>query len=276
MWPVSVLLAHYAASPRGRAAAAGGRICELGAGCGLPGLTAAAAADGAGQSDGAVAPAVVLTDGSVPVAEVMGKNVRRRGGGGRTEVDATELLWGSHGEGLRRVLGMLGGGSRGGVPSADLVLGADVVQWPAVVEPLLLTVKALLWGSSVEHRRRQRDGGAAEEGDPEIPPPVFALGMVRRSTQTSELFFRHAKTLGFFCKKLNYADFYYPISSRDIEAPEECREFGDRETEVYELHLEDLSEPSVLLTRMDGSHENLGDMDLTLGKDFQNTLSMPC
>eukprot|EP00978_Attheya_sp_CCMP212_P036022 scaffold160320_cov29-Attheya_sp.AAC.2 len=41
LWPASVLLGHYLASPSGRALIDGNNVVELGTGCGLPGLVVA-------------------------------------------------------------------------------------------------------------------------------------------------------------------------------------------------------------------------------------------
>lgn len=114
VWPVSILLAAYVARSdefRGK------RCLEVGAGCGLPGLTAAA-------RSGCV---VALTDGSELVLDLLRRTVDELG----SSAVVKSLLWGdrSTAEALVRDFG-----------HADFILGADVVAWPQSVEPLFQTI----------------------------------------------------------------------------------------------------------------------------------------
>lgn len=114
VWPVSVLLAAFVArSDEFRAK----RCLEIGAGCGLPGLTAAA-------RSGCV---VALTDGSDIVLDLLHRTVKELG----SPASVKSLLWGdrSSAEAFVRDFGR-----------ADFILGADVVAWPQSIEPLFQTI----------------------------------------------------------------------------------------------------------------------------------------
>ena len=91
-----------------------------------------------------------------------------------------------------------------------MVLGADVVCWPRLVEPLLQTVRALLRGSA--------DG-------------VFYCGFVSRSQLTERLFFEKSGRFGFVIREHTLESFLpSPI-------PEACR--SNMELRVLELRLGD-------------------------------------
>jgi predicted nicotinamide N-methyase len=221
LWPVSVLLSHYVASERGSSLVRGRTVVELGAGCGLPGMVAAHFAD-----------RVLLTDGNDVVMDLLARNASKDVSGTLT---TSTFLWGRQDD-LVRILGELNG-------NVDVVIAADVVQWPAVVEPLLHTVKALLW----ESRAQQ---------------PTFVLGIVNRAQTTYDLFFKLAKELGFSWIQVAAEDFL-----KDGLIPKSCQEFGGRSTELFEIELIDRSVEPVL-------HDKT--QDLTLGKNFENTPFLPC
>ena len=124
VWPVSVALARFVAarldSLKGR------RVVEVGAGTALAGLAAA-------RSDAA---SVVLTDGSDVIMQLLERALASSNVTAtlKAPTSAQKLLWGDR-------------ASFDGLGGCDVVLGADVVCWPRLVEPLLQTVRALLRGS---------------------------------------------------------------------------------------------------------------------------------
>jgi len=121
VWPVSRLVAQYLACGPGVAAALrGARVLELGAGCGLCGV--AAAALGAAE--------VVLTDNEPEVLVVLEKNARRTpAGGGALRV--AEFNWGD-------------GAAAAALGTFPVLLGADVIYWSHCVPDLFASASALL------------------------------------------------------------------------------------------------------------------------------------
>jgi len=228
LWPVSILLGHYLASSVGQSRIKSRNVVELGAGTGLPGLVAAN-----------FATKVVLTDGNEVVLDLLDRNVSQFRSNKRNHcsIKTGQLVWGNRSH-LNRLLKTM--------ERVDVVVAADVVQWPAVVEPLLHTVKALLWNSKAER-------------------PVFILGIVNRAAMTYDLFFRLAKELGFQYQHVE-CDAFVPGGV----APESCREFGGRVTEIYEVALVERSIVPVLFQQ---GHES---KDMTVGRSFENTANLPC
>jgi hypothetical protein len=228
LWPVSNLLAHFLASKIGQARIRHRRIVELGAGCGLPGLVAASL-----QADH-----VILTDGNEVVMDLLQKNIDsclQQREEITCQVSAKQLTWGDR-DRCKKVLDSIG--------HVDHIVAADVVQWPAVLEPLLLTTKALLWTSTAED-------------------PSLILGIVNRASATFDLFFSLAKELGFSYRKISATEYL-----ENGIVPESCKEFGGRQTEVYLVILTDRSQVPILL-------ETTGE-DVLLGKNYKNTSTLPC
>lgn len=240
------LLAAYAGSQRGQDLLRGKKVLELGAGCGLPGLVASR-----------YARLVILTDGSDTVVELLKRNVRdhcfyedfnQDEHGSNREicnnivrekrcVEARRLLWGDGIE-IKTILERCEG-------YVDVVFAADVVQWPAVVQPLLHSVKALLWGSN---------------------KPIFVLGIVQRAQSTTRLFFHLAEELGFAWKRIDI-DKYHSGG----RFPEACREFGGLAPEIYEIILTDRSSAPALFS------SPLADKStMAVGKAYEHTFSLPC
>jgi hypothetical protein len=206
LWPVSVLLSHYLASKQGRAILKGRNIVELGAGCGLAGLAAAPFCD-----------QVVITDGEEVIMDLLKKNEDYR-----ENVTALPFTWGMRKD-LNDILATMENAS------VDVVVAADVVQWPTVIEPLLHSVKALLWNSRSDK-------------------PSLVLGIVNRAHNVYELFFEKAKDLGFTWKKIPNESFL-----RDGVVPTSCQECGGRETQVFIVELLDRSETPTMLEDGDDS-----------------------
>lgn len=234
IWPVSTLLAHYLASPIGEKLVKNRNVVELGAGCALPSIVASSNAKH-----------VVLTDGNELVMDLMKKNTRFV----QCPSSVRQLVWGNR-QHLKDVMKCSPDGC------VDVVIAADVVQWPAVVEPLVHTIKALLW----------RNAGTAtcDDGEDASPAKVCLLGLVRRSSSTTKLFFDFCLEMGFVCRKVDDG-LFLPSG-----VPDNCKECGGQVTELFELTLSDdySTMPLLLEDGIDG--------DLILGKDFELTSFMPC
>lgn len=199
LWPVSILLSHYLASKQGQEIVKGRNVVELGAGCGLAGITAAYFCN-----------QVVITDGEEVIMDLLKKNEECR-----DNITALPFWWGVRKD-LNNIFDSL-------EHSVDVVVAADVVQWPTVVEPLLHSVKALLWNSRSER-------------------PSLVLGIVNRANNVNELFFEKAKELGFTWRKIPNESFV-----KDGIVPKACQEFGGRETQVFIVELADRSEKPTML-----------------------------
>lgn len=219
MWPVSILLAHYVAAFADKIQ--NSTVIELGAGgTGLPSIVATKV--GASQ--------VMATDGNDNIVlELLDKNMTRHKNG-----QASQLVWGNT-QHIRQVLDRMG--------TVDAVLAADVVQWPAVIEPLVLTVKALLWLS---------------------PDALFVIGIVNRAQRTHDLFFEIAKREGFQCHKVDMQ----LVLLNAQQLPASSRDGGGLQMDIWELRLIDRSIPPVLL--------EIDATNILVGNTFQNTLSLPC
>lgn len=131
VWPASPVLAGFIARHWGRHATLRlppqARVLEVGAGCGLVGLTVA-------QMDGCVH--VRMTDHDPGTLKLIEEGVARNGGRLRAECRATLLEWGD--AGAATALAEEG---------FDLVVASDVVYSSTVVRPLLATVAAVLKGA---------------------------------------------------------------------------------------------------------------------------------
>lgn len=180
VWPVSVFLAWFVA--RRPENFRGQCVLEVGAGCGLPGLVASRVG----------ATTTLLTDGSEVVMRLLARQCdahRARNYPGAGQVLAQPLEWGSQAglDALRFALQQ----RSVGLPS--VVMGADVVCWPACVEPLLQTTKALFLS---------------------LPEPfagTLFVGYVCRAASrmgsTREQLFSAAAQLGFKHERIAAADF---------------------------------------------------------------------
>jgi hypothetical protein len=163
VWPVSIWLSRYLASnhcqqeiwqKQRRQQQHSCRndgdliVVELGAGgTAVPSLTVAAAA---AATAGDVATRVIATDGNDgPVYDLLVRNISAAQQRQHTSTNHPttilkhrQLVWGNPNH-IRELLEQETGQPPSGM--IDVVIAADVVQWPAVLEPLLETVKALLW-----------------------------------------------------------------------------------------------------------------------------------
>ena len=199
---------------------------ELGAGVGLPGLVASNFAS-----------RVLLTDGNNLVVEsILKKNVSAYGSSEKT-VTAQKFLWGDKND-LQSILDNFG--------TVDVVLAADVVQWPCVLEPLLNSIKTLLWESS---------------------EPLFILGFVNRSQSIYEEFLDLAKKLGFTWQLIDTNLFLPGI------VPDSCKERGGRVAEIMELRLTDRTNRPIFLSN---EEDDSGcTITTSLGMEYQYS-SHPC
>lgn len=225
LWPVSNLLGHYLASQVGQEQVQNRRVVELGAGCGLPGLVAARYAE-----------KVVLTDGNEIVMDLLRQNVDLcQPNNLSCPISNSLFKWGDRSQ-CHELLQSMG--------HVDVVVAADVVQWPAVIEPLLHTIKALLWNSKAKE-------------------PCLLLGVVNRASSTYDLFFQLAKQLGFSCRQVMPEEYL-----KDGQVPVSSQEHGGRKTEIHHIILTDRSQPPILL-------ETEGE-DVILGQGYENTCFLPC
>lgn len=225
LWPVSYLLAYYLASHVGQSQMRNRHVVELGAGCGLAGLVSAH-----------FSKKVIVSDGNEIVVDLLEQNVANflAASSDHENISARQLTWGDRAQCDNLLESMQG--------HVDVVVAADVVQWPSVVEPLLHTVKHLLWTSTSE------------------APPTMILGIVNRAQSCHDLFFRLAKDLGFSATKIS--PFLY---LKEGILPASCKEYGGRETELYQVILVDKSQPPILLKQ-----------DILLGQSYENNAFLPC
>lgn len=176
VWPVSVFLSWFVAA---RPAEFRGKVVvELGAGCGLAGVVAARVG----------ARAAVLTDGSDVVMRLLARQVEAFDeGDGSGTLAALKVVWGERAD-LEALLQLVRNAF--GATQDDVVLvGADVVCWPAFVVPLLETVKGLMLAA---------------------PRPFNArmyIGYVCRATNTRDQFFAAAADMGLALSKIDPATF---------------------------------------------------------------------
>ena len=310
IWPVSNLLSHYLASSSAQPYIRHRTVVELGAGCGLPGLVAAAI--GAKQ--------VVLTDGNDVVLDLLQQNItsfleqqqlqQQKPSNhpittaNQTIISSLPLVWGDR-KSFQKVLQQVTYVQ--GRPQIDTILAADVVQWPSVIEPLLHTVKALLWhratadASTPRHEEMVTTTSTTTTEAVETTPlptnpsqtttsnlhpntsGVFLLGIVNRAESTYRYFFQFAKQLGFSYTKIQSEDWWitdednlenpstnppHDTSAHLLHFPPSCQESGGRRTELYQLQLVDLHQPPILL-------EEQGP-DIFVGKGYEQTLVLPC
>ena len=286
MWPVSILLGHYLASQSTvmqtekscHSSNNGSIVVELGAGgTGVPGLVAAHTAN---------VRQVILTDGNESIMPLLQVNIDRHsfhhGGDGdhqkwKTTVSCQELVWGDRKQLLQLKEQLLG--------PVDMVVAADVVQWPSVLEPLLWTVHALLFRpfSTTTTTTREADEsfdtnsklshGTMGSGNNATTTTTcrgrFVLGLVTRASSTVETFFLLADQLGFQWRKIPRTDYL-----QNGEIPLSCREKGGP-MDIYELKLKENGSHTdlpLLLQECD----NDDDCDTTFGRSYEHTLSRPC
>ena len=161
LWPAALLLSAWLMETR--AELAGLRVLELGAGPGLPGLSVAAAAEPS---------RVFLTDFNPPTLSNLQHNVSLLPASAAGRVRVGSLDWYAPNDGL---VGM--GEGCEGCGLADLVLAADCIYAPELVQPLVRTLRALLGGDT---------GGDAATRPPS--PRRALVASERRSEETWQLF----------------------------------------------------------------------------------------
>jgi hypothetical protein len=260
LWPVSVLLAHHvvnlldeeASSEPGSPPAT--TVIELGAGgTAVPAFAAARCWQ---------VQLIIATDGNEnAVFELLRSNVDRHNSSlgahdnGDTKRPACPVMalpcrWGSRTH-VRNILAVMSG-QMSKQESRVVVVAADVVQWPAVVEPLLHTAKALLWNSA--------EGGR------------LLLGIVNRATQTYNLFFAVAMRLGFHSRKVDVSAIF-----DDGTVPTNCLEGGGRVTEIFELTLLQREEPPILLNERTEDDSSSGNNESSvMGSTHDHEPALPC
>eukprot|EP00937_MAST-01D_sp_MAST-1D-sp2_P002360 g2360.t1 len=195
VWPVSVFLAWFVTSRVARPWIAGRTVVELGCGTALAGVAAAR-----------LSAHTALTDGSDVVLRMLARTASlNQDELGAQRLSVHSLLWGDR-ENHERFCAALG------ERQADVVIGADVVCWPASVRPLLTTVKALLRGSSATD-----------------PAPVFFCGFVCRAHNIRAVLLETAVSLGFEVSRIPDAEF--------LPSPAPSNVHSDRELELLKLEL---------------------------------------
>ena len=127
VWPAALALSRWLLAPARGALCAGARVCELGAGCGAPGLVAARRS----------AASLVLTDGDEALLPLMARNIALNELGG-CDARARRLDWRepSQVDALRAAEAPADG--------FDLLLAADVLFSVGDVAPLVAAATALL------------------------------------------------------------------------------------------------------------------------------------
>ena len=210
-----VLLSHYLASTRGTSLLSGKNVVELGSGVGLPGFVASEFAN-----------KVLLTDGNDFVVDsILNRSVsfyntnmsdsilvQSSSSHCKNNISVQKFIWGDK-EQLKEILEDFG--------TVDVIVAADVVQWPSVLEPFLHSCKALLWKSS---------------------KPLLVLGLVQRAQSTYREFFKVANQLGFVWERVSY-EIFLPGGV----LPEACQEYGVGKPEIYELQLASRLNSPILL-----------------------------
>ncbi|CAH1258876.1 EEF2KMT [Branchiostoma lanceolatum] len=123
VWPAAMILSQHLVSHREQVRT--GRVLEVGAGAGLPGLVAAALSqDPSG---------VVMTDYVEEAVDLMDMNIAETFGDDNKRPKAAIMDWDDDPSVLQEHHGTF-----------DVIIGSDVVYWPELIEPLIRTVKALL------------------------------------------------------------------------------------------------------------------------------------
>jgi predicted nicotinamide N-methyase len=175
-------------------------------------------------------------------------------------------------------------------PTFDFIIAADVVQWPAVLEPLLHTVKAFMW---VDHDYPDIDDEDKTNGENlhndslEVESPSrFILGIVERSSAIYEQFLSLAQMMGFTYRHIDYKE--YLVNGL---VPESCQEYGGRVTMLLELSLRsstltgDTPLLPVLLLPPSEKQQSNDDNDIddnekyvnyTVGESYKHTTFLPC
>ena len=125
LWPVARAAAAFVAQAGARGELRGRACLELGAGCGIIGLVASR-----------FATSVVLTDGEEEALSLLERN-RQHASPFCKDVRIARLRWGDAED--TSALQVAAGRERW-----DVLLGADVVYWPAGIEPLCDSVATLL------------------------------------------------------------------------------------------------------------------------------------
>jgi len=235
IWPVSVLLAQFLVNYAPVAYSDRLRALELGSGMGLPSCALL-------KRNATIS--CLTTDGCPDYDEPLGDNLSPFNPRGSRR----QLLWGDRND-IRNC-------KKGG--DFDFVFAADVVQWPAVVQPLALTVHALLY----------RSRKSAAETD--RPPPTFYVGIVERDDGSlKRSLFRQLRELGFSAEReIDYSE-YLPENEEGAghRFPEHGSEFGGRECKIYETKLTDYTiMPTLLETGK----------DLIYTEGYENTTTLPC
>ncbi|XP_035675277.1 protein N-terminal and lysine N-methyltransferase EFM7-like isoform X2 [Branchiostoma floridae] len=123
VWPAAMILSQHLVSHRELVRA--GRVLEVGAGVGLPGLVAAALSE---DPSG-----VVMTDYVEDAVDLMDMNIAETFGEDNNRPQAAIMDWDDDPSVLQEHHGTF-----------DVIIGSDVVYWPVLIEPLIRTVKALL------------------------------------------------------------------------------------------------------------------------------------
>jgi Lysine methyltransferase len=250
LWPVSRLLSHYLASDQINLL--GKSVLELGAGgTALPSITALMCG----------ATKVLATDGNDGVVlDLLQQNIQNQQQVILTQrqtklstlptLSCQQLLWGNcdHVQSIRNE-------SNNRRPF-NVIIAADVVQWPAVLEPLLHTVHAFMWN----------DTNINKQFDKNDHQSVFILGIVERSFTIYQQFLTLSHSMGFDCRQIDSKEYL-----EDGIVPISCREYGGRTTKLLELSLRsDYIERPLLLS------QQCQDQDYTVGQSYKHTSFFPC
>lgn len=203
VWPASKNLGWFVAK-NGTEIFEGKTIIELGAGCGLAGFVA--------SQFGSF---TTITDGNEIVLKIINRNLKEVvERSSERVVKAAELIWGEK----QKILDFL---QETGSPIPDVVIGADVILWPAYTQALLQTVRWLL---ALKPRTS-----------------MCYISYLNRAQSTTDLLFRTASELSLKLEDLDMDDFlpsceevaHYISTARELDVESKNEAYCERSSVMH-------------------------------------------
>lgn len=213
VWPASKSLSWFIAK-NGNELFSGKNVIELGAGCGLAGFVCAQ-----------FCKYIAITDGNEVVLRLIKRNIEEKiavSNCPSRNVLASKLIWGQK----QAVEDFL---AENKCPPPDIIIGADVILWPAYTRALLLTVRWLL---SLK------------------PGSKCFISYINRAQSTTDLLYGHAKDLNLTINTIPL-DSFLPCET-EIETHSESSPSGINEAyfkRLPEMCMLDISLDMGLLTK---------------------------